>query len=785
MERLTYDAPTILTETAPSVSYDDGTVEAINATTKAATRFAEDQQQRQLEEAVDRAKRDGERAALEQGIDFEPVTFKGAYAKQFNASGFATASVDLDIKTRQAVSRISQKHPMNPAAQSAELEKYADSFAAELPQELLTPFRQNMAILSAASVESARAKADAFKREEARANFFLMEDTFKNDVNTLIRPMFDSGEASVSGLAALEQMRKNYSDHLLNNGPGVPFNLGGMNFPANINASRAFSVGEIASKLEAFDTAVEQKLLEVGATKMLLAEGDPEAALEKFAAGELILPLPDAEGNVRDVNVFDVATPATARIIEGIVSHSIAEKDAAFGDKRRLRVSNYELAIASIETEVPFNPEPNMTGPQQPVLTKQEKLANIIREIDNDSVFSGVDGKIKANDLKKKVLKAMDKENERIGDVALGAGIASGTVMYNPNDSKQKKAFGEYYKTQTQHFANLDPVSRNAAKTQIITTANVVPDIEKGFILNAARSQNVDLIKEAADLVDRVSVSNPHLSSTLGSPQDLSRLRMINERVEAGLLPEEAIKVVDERLDPRNAASTQQINEEIKQIETKGKIKSRGYRARTLDALDTFGDELSTLIPFGRDGLDVTEKHVREQVDQAEVVYRTTFKDAYAETRDFNEAERRATGAVVGQFTRTKVNGKPQIMRYAPEQYYSINGLSDGQNRKWMQEQMIEQAQRSMKDILLPRTVDKRELRKNLVLVPDFEITGKTAALGTPEYKLVLMLDDVPYDVTGGPDMYFSFDKEAAAQGLLDDEGFIDETLNAAKGLLD
>jgi hypothetical protein len=766
VKRLQFETPTILTERASQVSYDDGSVELLNQSAKFMLAFAEDGRKRVHEQLVESAVIEGQKAGLDQGVEFKPVSTNNFYQKTFNTSAFSTAAIDMDMKMREAVTRISTKYPMSPGAQQQALTKYADSFAAELPDEMLIAFRSNFSKLQAASIATAKVQAQAFEREKARANFLLMEDTYFDDVNKTIRPMFDTGEVTEASLAALEQARRNYADHLLQNGPGVPFNLNGLDFPANNSASRAFSVSEIAQKMKDYDDAVEQKLIEVGAIKIINSSSDPEAELNKFVSGQLDLELPTPDGNIALVNVADVADESTKRAITSIVGIGIKERDAAISKKRQVRVSNYELAIAVAGDDAPNIADPNFVGPQAPALTKVEKLNNLLQSIERDPVFLGSDGMIKANDLKKKIFNALEDESDRIDKIRTGYNIANGAIAFNPQDTDQKKAFNEFYKEHDQQLAQATPEQRVVAKSQIIVNSNHVPSLEKGRISSAARSQDPTQILEAISLIESVTDKNPHLLPSMADPKDMNRLKMVSDRIRAGMDGEKAIETVDKLLDPRNAPSQERIKEEIKAIEKQGIIKQNSYRNRTIAVLDTFSDELSTVLPFGRSGLEANKIHVQEQIDQATLVYRTAFEDTYSQTLDVTRAEQAASEAVRGQFSRTAINGTPEIMRFAPEKYYSISGLSDSENQKWMRKQMVDAAMDDLKNTLSSKPISRKELNDMVAIIPHEEVTRATAANGAPAYHLVIFRDGIPVKLLG-QNNYFTFDKKKAADELI------------------
>lgn len=366
------------------------------------------------------------------------------------------------------------------------------------------------------------------------------------------------------------------------------------------------------------------------------------------------------------------------------------------------------------------------------------------------------------NQVSKERREAEKKQAEFQNNLMRGALFARGDAFLNPQDSDSKKAFNVYYEAVQGDLAQLSPGDRNRAVSRIISQARFVPELVKGDIQAASLSRDPEVIAQAADLLDLVTAENPHLEDALGAQSALTRLRMINDRLTAGYDPKEAFDAVESQLDPRSAPSNEVISAEIKKYVKDSKL---DFREEALKSLSSFGDRAIDFIPFFSNPLSPEGLEANRQLDVAQARYRMAWEDGYRLTRDPEQAKKAAALKLRGQFGRSEVNGMPQIMEFAPEKYYGINGLSSAENAEWMREQMIDEAAAVFRNTFTPPS--RSELKRNLRLIPVPSVTSRTAAQGQPVYNLIYMKDGaIPQPVS--PGQYFVFDPEKARADLIE-----------------
>ncbi|MGB0818806.1 MAG: hypothetical protein ACPGQQ_07820, partial [Candidatus Puniceispirillaceae bacterium] len=332
---------------------------------------------------------------------------------------------------------------------------------------------------------------------------------------------------------------------------------------------------------------------------------------------------------------------------------------------------------------------------------------------------------------------------------------ASGQAFYNRQDPKAVKALDSYYERIQPGLQQLEPFERNMALTTIVSNAKGVPARLTGEIQGVARSLDVEQIKQAADLIDRISAENPHLVGDLAPQKDLARIQMINDRVNQGYSEEEAFKIVDELLDPRNEITIEQATAELKD-------KKVNYRKDAVQAFDSAGFLKEVITLTAADGLNPDAMPQKPIIDGLAAAYRVAYEDHYRITRDQKLAKEYATNFVRGRYGVSNVNGDNMVMQYPPEKYYSIVG----EDNDWMREQALDAAQSVLKDTLNPP--GRRDLKKNLFVTVDPFVTPRTAETGAPRYKLMYRRDDGSMIDVLGANNYFFFETDTRRTELVE-----------------
>jgi len=159
VERTRYIAPSVFTERATEINYDDGTVSLLNQLSGAFLDVAQKAHRAELAANVAQAKKDGVLAGSRDGIQFRPVKGKSLVHKTYNDSGIQTATIKMSSMSQTAIQRIAQNNPSNPFAQNQQMKAWADSFAQELAPEMVSAFRDTFGTLMDAQLTQANIKA--------------------------------------------------------------------------------------------------------------------------------------------------------------------------------------------------------------------------------------------------------------------------------------------------------------------------------------------------------------------------------------------------------------------------------------------------------------------------------------------------------------------------------------------------------------------------------------------------------------------------------------------------
>jgi len=610
------------------------------------------------------------------------------YQQQAVQNAYLRGQVNLNDEMH----RLEQQYSDNPDAMAVALKEHNTSFLGGITDpEMKGRFELQLNKAGQSILARSTQKRKRLINEQSKFDNLQALDAIKNQLPGISGGLLSSDDAVA--MAAAEELQE-----VMLRGQGV---LGTTDAEGLPLFGASFRVGQLGD--------LKDNVLQGAVSSWFEEQPDKVKALNIFESGELKLNLPDGEGGFDEVNVRDSVSPQAARFIQASANKQIAEAEAAAKQQRALTYSNMDLAITTAEAD----PETGMT--------KNQKLNNMLQQIDNNPMFSNTaEGIIKGNNLRKKVFQGLEDEKKEFEDVAVGSAFASGDAYFNRQDKDHKKAYESYYKSIEPQLATMDPMQRNITITNMIDNAKAVPKKLTGDIQRMARSRDVDQITMAADLLDRVATQNPHLIGDIAPQKDLARIQMVNSRIDQGYAPEAALEATDELLDPRNEITLQAASAELRD-------KKIDYREKSADLFDASG--IAEFFTLGIAGLDEPETKEQMRVrDDLTAAYQVAFEDHYRITRDEKLSAERADAFVKGRFSTTKINGTTQIMPFSPEKYYSI----PNEDNDWMRKQMVDVAHKALPDI--PR----EELEENVMLIPDPSVTRRTATQGSPAYKLMI-----------------------------------------------
>ena len=686
-----------------------------------------------MEDRLDiKAQVEATREGREAGLSGVPqlqdeTTIRG---KAFNASARDAVRTEFDLNARLRLDDLEKEFTHDPVGFEEKSQAFIAGHLSALKEQGYEEIAQDIG----ASFELNR--RNAFGRIEKRQQALIRDRQIENALHYQARAQ----EEIIKASRLLMNAPAHEMGDILNQMSEISARATETTSHFGPDGRPLFSAGQRMNFQEKMEELVAQQV----GMAWLDKQPSIEEGLESWHNGAAFIEITGENGEKGTLNLEDALGLEAAQnalpYMERAAKTKLSAQKAAFEKESSVLNSSLDLAITTA--------------------TDFDALEQISSQID---LHEGRIGTVKANNLRKKIFNAQEKFAEDHDDIAAGALFARGDMTLNPQDTDSKKAFNAFYGAVQTELADLDPAQRNMSVTQIIANAGVVPDLLKGDISIAARSRDPDVIAQAADLVDRVADKNPHLVDQLGATRDLARITMVNDRIAVGYDTKEAFEAVDKQLDPRHAPAVEQMDGEISTLVKEQKI---DFRARAVDALSTFSDDFFSLVPFSGDTIDQGGADVQGELDVAQAAYRMAWEDAYRLTRDTGQAEKIAQTKLRGQFGRSRINGRPRIMRFAPENYYAIDGLSENENAQWMRDQMIDEAVKLTKNNA--SAPERKDLRKNLKLLPVPSLTARTAHEGRPVYQLVYMKDGaIPQNLLP-QGQYFIFDPGKAREDLIE-----------------
>lgn len=456
------------------------------------------------------------------------------------------------------------------------------------------------------------------------------------------------------------------------------------------------------------------------------------AAAKQIKSGQMVFMALDADGKPVKKTLSELVDADTFNMLDNQADTVIRKAESEANQARSDMKSDIEMQIEMAETPDDF--------------LKASKLIE-----DNAGIFKHRE----LNEMRVKLYKQSKDIRKDYESVDRGNAFATGQAYLNPAMSDSVKDYNNYYnKRVSPALASMDQNERNTYLTNMVSTAKLIPDGLKGDLQVAARSTDPKQIAAAADLVDRIRMTNPHLVQDIDQ-KDLARIDMVNSKMAPGLTADKAMEQVDAALDVSNDAVFKKRTEELKDAKT-------DYQAL---ALKNFNSSfLYKMLPGDSGSIeDTTSEFATRQAAQITTEYKNAYETQYKLTGSTEAATKYANSVVAGTYGVTKINGKNQLMRHAPEKYFSIPNVDDD----WMRKQVEEEAATAMKGILQDGNHPMNP--KDAILIPAPYVTPRTAKEGRPLYKMMALSPDGGYVDLLGPNKFFTFDKNKKIGELIDD----------------
>jgi len=287
--------------------------------------------------------------------------------------------------------------------------------------------------------------------------------------------------------------------------------------------------------------------------------------------------------------------------------------------------------------------------------------------------------------------------------------VASKLFDDNPGVVVSKKmADGYYNEVYSEQIENLPPEEKAAYQANFIEKVRVVPTAIKDELQNAVMSRDQELIKVAADIIDRVD-HIPGLPDLALTANDRAFIENINS-LARNMAPEQAIDIALKNTDPNDKARIEARQNEIKSEKMEvGSFTSDGYKDIVNDAFEGF---------FGGDRL---LKNIN--LDQMTAEYKEIFEAHYIAGTN----KERAQEITLSQLQANWKESEFGFMRNPPEDFYTVAG-----DASYIRKQLISDINKEF----IGLDFDS----KNVFLQSD-DVTARLASTGKPDYK-VLVLDN-------------------------------------------
>jgi len=326
------------------------------------------------------------------------------------------------------------------------------------------------------------------------------------------------------------------------------------------------------------------------------------------------------------------------------------------------------------------------TGKPSEIIAETEKLFN--------------EGKLSKKERTSIITNLMNgqktRRKEAVDDAAVANKIAGedGIVL----DDKQINSY--YDRNVAPNLEDLPEGARNAAQAQFVERVKQVPTAMKNQIINDLRSDNAELIANAADMIDRLD-SIPGLVDRDFSANDRAYGRLVAD-LSQNLAPPEAVKLAQEQTNPNNKARVEARQAQLKELVNKDpKIYT--------NAIDS---EFSPF--FGTDLLD------RSNAPALNKEFQSLFDAHYVAGMDESNAKQKALQIMERNWK--AFDGK--LIKYSPADYYSVGGDTD-----YIKDQLYSDVMNSQ---ILPFGFTKEDL----IIVGNTPRTARLAAKGQPEYLI-------------------------------------------------
>lgn len=292
--------------------------------------------------------------------------------------------------------------------------------------------------------------------------------------------------------------------------------------------------------------------------------------------------------------------------------------------------------------------------------------------------------------------KEMDKEWELQQGRNRFVSSMQNNFPLDPNDKNNQAAVDRYFAQDiAPSFSISDPQSINALAT-ITTKSGMIPTQVKTMLSSGATSRDPALVVPMAKFYGQLFDNNPAAAATLDK-STMAFYGKVYDYSRAGVPEDKAVDMA--------YSQVYQQDDRMKKILADTMRDKKYVAARTTAAQNN----ASSLTSFGSWSPDITDPGKSNVAYQRD--YQTIYDANFAQTGgDADQAEKMTNAMIRTTWGVSTVNGKAEVMKYAPEALY---GVSNGAGN-WIQGQW-EQEKRELKS----KSFGGPRSDTDLILVPD------------------------------------------------------------------
>lgn len=251
----------------------------------------------------------------------------------------------------------------------------------------------------------------------------------------------------------------------------------------------------------------------------------------------------------------------------------------------------------------------------------------------------------------------------------------------------------------------LPPAQKNAAISEFINSTKVTPSAVIQQVNNNLNSEDPVLVKDSVDLMQRLDAIRGIPSDNFNPNQRAYAVTVTN--LALNMDPAEAIQLARKNTDPNDGARIE--------------LKQKELNEAKVDYLDKVQDEFN---PFWGSDLvsGVNEGKLTRE-------YKALYDQHFIAGMSDDSAHKTAIEIIERNWGESSVTGKPTLMRYRPEDYYSVAGNTD-----YIGDQLYNDVVSS--NVGLP------EFDKDQIHLMSDERTSREAGSGQPSYMVTIDMGD-------------------------------------------